>query len=118
MFTTLAAMKVVLFHPFDTVRARLAAQLRDAGLDVLAVSGADDLLGVVATRLVGAVVIELLPDVDDGMALLSQCHATDPQLPVVVLCSGADAAAVRAAHGGRCDVLGLDQLTRLAPMCR
>ncbi|SHN38387.1 sigma-54 dependent transcriptional regulator [Rhizobacter sp. OV335] len=113
-------MKVALLHLFGSTRAQLAAHLRDGGLDVHAVSNAEDLLTLIASGAAGVVVTDLrLPGVHEGMELLSQCHAMDPQLTVIALSDQEDTAtAVEAVHRGARDVLAPDRLPRLATACR
>ena len=113
-------MKVALLHLFGSTRAQLAAHLRDGGLDVHAVSNAEDLLTLIASGAAGVVVTDLrLPGVHEGMELLSQCHAMDPQLTVIALSDQEDTAtAVEAVHRGARDVLAPDKLPRLATACR
>lgn len=112
-------MKVVLHHPIESTRSQLATQLRQGGLDVQAVSSNEELLGLIASRLAGVVVTDLSAStLDDSLAFLSLCHAMDPQLPLIALGDGDDAKETQEAHPGACSVLTLDQLPRLALLCR
>ncbi|KQV92781.1 sigma-54 dependent transcriptional regulator [Rhizobacter sp. Root1221] len=113
-------MNVILLHHDSQQRSELAAQLREGGLDVQPVTSSDDLLAAVACGAAGAVVTDLdVPGVHEGMELLSQCRAIDPQLSLIALCARNDAAtAVEAVHRGACDVLTRERLPRLVLACR
>jgi len=113
-------MKAILLHPFESTRSQLAAQLRNGGLDVQALSDADELPGALSSHLAGVVVLDLMAtDPDDALELLAQCHLLDPQLPVVALGDGdALVSAAKATHPGPCSVLARAQLPRLAMLCR
>ena len=113
-------MKVLLLHPLESARTQIALQLREGGLDVLTVRRAEDLSIHIAAEPAGAVVSSLhLPGVHEGMALLSECRALDPQLPFIALTEQDDAAtAVEAVQRGAADVLTPDRLPRLLLACR
>jgi DNA-binding NtrC family response regulator len=118
--STLFHMKVILLHLDIQQRTELAAHLREGGLDVHPVDSPEDVLAAVACGMAGTVVTDLdVPGVHEGMELLSQCRATDPQLGLIALCARNDAAiAVEAVHRGASDVLTRERLPRLLLACR
>ena len=113
-------MQVLLLHPQVEARARLVAHLRDGGLEVHTPESAEELIGLLKPALGAVIVTDLcLPGLYEGMELLSQIHALDPQLPIVALSERNDAAiAVEAIHKGACDLLTPERLPRLVQVCR
>jgi len=128
-FTGAPRKRVLLVDDQDSVRKILAAQLRDAGFDVVPAAGGEQAIALLAGGLqVDALVSDLSMPQVDGLAVISAAQQHLPRLPAILLTgyAGDDAAlAVSGAISGSFSLLRkpvedahlVDRLSTLLAAC-
>jgi UDP-3-O-[3-hydroxymyristoyl] N-acetylglucosamine deacetylase len=100
-----------------TIRATLRGVLSDEGFHVLDADGGEQVLALVATQRPQLVILDIWMPHIDGIELLEQLKAKEPQLPIIVVSGhGTIETAVRATKLGAADFIekpfSLDALLR------
>ena len=100
------ALPILIVEDDAALREAVADTLELSGQAVVVAASAPDALALLKKQAVSLVVSDVRMDPMDGIALLKEIRATQPQLPVVLMTAYADVErAVEAMRAGACDFL-------------
>lgn len=99
-------LPILIVEDDNALREAVVDTLELSGQPVVAVASAPEALALLKKQAVSLVVSDVRMDPIDGIALLKEIRATQPQLPVVLMTAYADVErAVEAMRAGACDFL-------------
>ncbi|MDB5679282.1 sigma-54 dependent transcriptional regulator [Sphingomonas bacterium] len=102
----MTAAPVIFVEDDDQLRIATVQALELAEFDVRAFARADEVVGTITRDFAGIVVTDIRMPHMDGLELLAAVHATDPEIPVILITGHGDIAmAVRAMRDGAADFL-------------